>query len=418
MVLAVLIALLGPAACGETGRPGMGGRITLSVFWWGGPERARITEKVLSLYTKRHPNVTFKLRWQVNPGYYDKLAELAAGGNAPDLFQLDDNSLSDIAARGITRDLGTFIRDKTIDESRFLDGLAEYGTLNGIQFGVPSATNTMALFYDRTLVRGLGLAEPQLGWDYEQLITWAAGITRKSGGKVYGTMDPSGDYKALWIWLRSQGKELYHGSALGFTADDLTTWFNIWTAARTRGATPPAEIVAAADTSDITKQLVVTKQGATTFGWSNMLSELQQGTDHELGITAFPGNPQSQWARASQYWSIYKRTKHPAVVADVINFMVNNQSAGRILGTERGLPANLDIRARIMPSLSVAMQATVRYENAMAPRYGPTPAAPPKGHRQVRTLLLQAAQSVQWRRATSRQAATEFMGQAQTALGT
>ena len=50
--------------------------VELSIFWWGGEARAKLTEDALALYTKKHPNVTFKKTWQANQGYFDKLATL------------------------------------------------------------------------------------------------------------------------------------------------------------------------------------------------------------------------------------------------------------------------------------------------------------------------------------------------------
>ncbi|MBN1172432.1 MAG: carbohydrate ABC transporter substrate-binding protein [Micromonosporaceae bacterium] len=411
---------LSSAGCGDGfgAGSGSGKRIELSVLWWGGTERAAITEKVLHLYTAAHPNITFKTQWQANTGYHDKVTELAAGGEAPDIFQVDDNSLTEFAVRSIARDLSDVVGPgKAIDQSRFPESLAGYGNVNGQPFAVANSENTPALFYDKTVLSQLGMPEPQIGWSYDQLITWAETITKKSGQTVYGTMDPSADYKALWLWLRSQGKELYDGSRLGFTARDLERWFGLWADARKRGATPPPEIIAAANTSDTEKYLVVNQKGVTTFAWSNMLSELQKGTSHQLGLTAFPGDPKGQWARASQYWAIYKGSGHAAEAADVINFLVNDFAAGQILGTERGLPANLDVRERIAPLLSEPMQETIRYEREISSRFGPAPAPPPRGHTQVKTLLLQAAERVMWGTATQRQATSAFMTQAQAALG-
>ena len=31
--------------------------------------------------------------------------------------------------------------------------------------------------------------------------------------KIPGTQDPSADYKAFWVWLRQQGKDLYDGTS-------------------------------------------------------------------------------------------------------------------------------------------------------------------------------------------------------------
>jgi multiple sugar transport system substrate-binding protein len=413
---AVHLALRDSGDADDTGG-GSTGPVELTVFWWGGEKRAELTEKALDLYEQRHSNVRFKTTWQGNSGYYDKLATLAAGGNAPDIFQIDDNALSEYAERNITLDLSPYVKAGKIDISRFPESLAKYGQVHGKTVGIAAASNTPALVYDRTQVAKLGLPEPTTGMTWEALIDWAARVTERGGGKVFGTMDPSADYKALWMWLRQQGKELYSGSELGFTADDLARWFELWRGARERRAAPPADIIHAANSGDVTKQLVVTKQAATSFMWSNQVPELSKGTDHELAIIAYPGNPSAQWARASMYWSAYRTTRHKEVVADVIDFLVNDPEAGRILGTERGLNPNRDVLLEVAGGLDATGRVTVAFETDMARRFGAAPAPPPRGHGQIRTLLTQAAESVQYGRATPAKAAEDFVQQAKSIIG-
>jgi multiple sugar transport system substrate-binding protein len=72
------------------------GPVELTVFWWGGDARAQLTHQVLELYTKKHPNVTFKETWQANAGYIDKLNTNLAANSAADIFQLDDNMLGGV----------------------------------------------------------------------------------------------------------------------------------------------------------------------------------------------------------------------------------------------------------------------------------------------------------------------------------
>jgi multiple sugar transport system substrate-binding protein len=142
----------------------------------------------------------------------------------------------------------------------------------------------------------------------------------------------------LWLWLRAQGKELYDGAKLAFTPADAQRWFELWAGARARHATPSVNTIVAANNADNGTQPLLAKLALTAFGWSNTLAEMQRGTDHELGLTAYPGDPKSQWSRASMYWSIFSGSKHADVVADVINFFVNDSEAGKLIGTERGLP--------------------------------------------------------------------------------
>ncbi|GAA5187888.1 hypothetical protein GCM10023322_37240 [Rugosimonospora acidiphila] len=423
-----MLAVLGlgvPAAlvgCGS-GSSGSGkpkaedtGPVELSVFWWGAQARADITDQVLKLYTSKHPNVTFKQQWQGNAGYYDKLATMAAGGTAPDIFQIDDNGLTEYTTKGICLDLKPYV-GKEIKVDKFPASLANSGEVRGRVGGIAAAENTPAMFYDKTSVGQLGLTEPSVGMTWDQLIDWGTQVFDKSGGKLYGTMDPSGDYKALEVWLRQQGKDLYtQDGSFGFAADDLTGWFTLWSNAAAKKATPPADLIHNANSGDVAKQLIEVKKGATSFLWSNQLSALQAGTDHQLGLVTYPGDPKGEWARAAMFWSGYSGTKHKSTVVDVINFLANDPDAGKILGAERGLAPNLDVRSLVAPTLKSTDQTSVTFETGLASKFGPTPPVPPKGHSQVKTLLVTAAESVQYKKASPSAAASSFLSQAKAAI--
>ncbi|WP_173078174.1 ABC transporter substrate-binding protein [Phytohabitans rumicis] len=417
-VLAAVLLMTLAGCSGDPSPTGTGNqKVEIDVFWWGGEKRAELTEQALKLYTSRHPNVTFKNHWQGNQGYYDNLATEAAGPNGPDLFQIDDNYLTEYAERNVTLDLSPYVTSGALDLSKLPDSLAKYGQVGGRTVGVAGAENTPAMVYNRSLVKRLGVSEPSVGMTYEQLFEWATQITDRTDGAVAGTMDPSADYKALWLWLRAQGKELYAGKQMGFTAADLGAWFDMWKQARDSGAAPGAAVIKEANGGDVTKQLVATGRAATSFMWSNQLPELQRGTKDELALVSYPGDPKGQWARASMYWSVFRGTRYADTVVDVINFLVNDPEAGKILGTERGLSPNTDVRKVVGESLTdPTARATIAFENAITPRFGAAPAPPPKGHAKIRTLLTAAAESVQTGAKSPRQAADQFLNQANAVL--
>jgi len=415
---AVVPLVLGVAACGGTDGSGdPDAPVTIEFFWWGGEARAEITERALDLYEEKNPNVTINPTWQAFSGYYDKLATISAGGNAPDIFQIDDNGLAEYAGRNVTLDLTPFTGSGAIDISKHPESLTDYGQIGGKQVAVATGENTPALVYDKTVLAELGVPEPETGWTYEQFITWAADVTEKKGGDYWGTMDPSADYKALWLWLRSQGKEFYDGPKLAFTEADLASWFQLWLDAREKGATPPADVVHEAVSGSVADQLVVTGKGAASFMWSNQLSELGKATSNELGMVAYPGDPKGQWARASLYWAGSRTTEHPEIVADIIDFLVNDPEAAKIMGVDRGLPSNMDSRAEVESSLEDPyMKATVTFENELIPQMGPAPAPPPQGHGPLRSTLTTVAESVTYGQATPAEAAAEFFRQAAAGL--
>ena len=417
LLAAVLVAplLMAGAACGGDSA-GDSGKTELSVFWWGAQGRADLTDKALALYTTKHPDVTFKKTWQANQGYFDKLATLTAGGNAPDIFQIDDNYIAEYASRNVTLDLTPYKDSGKIDVSKWPESLWKYGVVDGKLAGLAFGENTQGLVYDKTLLKDNKLPEPKTGMSWADFISWAENVSKVA--KVPGTMDPSASYQAFWVWLRQQGKDLYAGKELGFTEQDVTGWFELWKGARDRKATPTADVIHEGNATDISKQLVVTGKAATSWVWANQMPELKKNTDHELGVVAYPGDPKAQWARASMYLSAARSSKHKDTAVDVINFLANDPEAGKILGTDRGLPSNLDIRQQVADTVTDPnMKQTIAVENELGKTFGPAPAVPLKGHSKVKTELVRIAEEVQYGRQTPAAGATAFVAAAKAAIG-
>ncbi|MEV4617843.1 ABC transporter substrate-binding protein [Asanoa sp. NPDC049573] len=407
LLAAVALALGG---CSAGAPAGASGPVTLSVFWWGDQARAQRTEAALKLYSTRHPGTIFKITWQGADGYYDRLATQAVGGNAPDLFQIDDARLVDYAGRGLLLDLTTPVTEGRIDVTGFPKGLADYGSVGGRVVGVAAGAETAALVYNRTLVKELGVAEPKTGMSYPQFLAWAARVTRASGGDVAGTADASGDLDAFWMWLRAQGRELYRGAGLGFQRDDAARWFAMWQEARWDDATPPAG-------GPTGERALVQGRTAAAFGWAGEFAGWQDQVDDDLGLVACPGDPRAQWPRASYYWAGYRGTREPEAVADVIDFLANDPQAGRVLGDDRGFAPNLEVRETNAADLAEGPARTaLAFESAVADKIGPSPAPPPPAHAEVRTLLAAAAARVAAEKSTPGEAGADFYKKATAAL--
>ncbi|MET0417983.1 MAG: extracellular solute-binding protein, partial [Actinoplanes sp.] len=230
--LAVPLLLGGAVACGsdDDASADPNAPVEISIFWWGAEKRAELTDQALALYTKKHPNVTFKKTWQANQGYFDKLATLTAGGNAPDIFQIDDNYISEYAGRNVTLDLTSYAADGKLDVTKFPESLKKYGEVDGKLVGVAMGENTQGLVYDKTVLDKNKLPAPTTGMSWQDFITWAATVTKTA--KLPGTQDASAVYQALWVYLRQEGKDLYKGNQLAFDEADMTKWFQLWKGAR------------------------------------------------------------------------------------------------------------------------------------------------------------------------------------------
>jgi multiple sugar transport system substrate-binding protein len=425
LAAAAVLTVLVTAACGggsrasdqEAGAPPVTDEpVTLEVAWWGGPARAEITQQVLDLYTQKHPNVTFTTQWQGYSGYYDKINTSAAGRNAPDIIQIDNRVLREYSGKGVIAELDAWV-GSTLKTDGVDPRLMDTGRVDGKLYAVPLASNTQSYVVDRTVVEPLGLLPPETGWaSWEEFGDWAARVSEATGRSVWGVRDESADLGGFEFWLRQQGKDLYDGQRLGFTEDDAARWLEMWAGFREQGAASPAEIAQPANSGDITKNTVITKQTAVTYSWDNQFTEVSKATDHELMLVPLPGPAEGAYIRSSQYFTAYAGGDNVGTAVDVINFFVNDPEAGAILGTERGIPPNDSVRSAIEPNFSDELKYVMAYDERVTAKAGPTPPVPAQGDTQVRQLLITAAENAGFGRMTPREAAAELVAQATAEL--
>ena len=106
-------------------------------------------------------------------------------------------------------------------------------------------------------------------------------------------------------------------------------------------------------------------------------------------------------------------------LAAVLNFLANDPDAGKILGTDRGLPSNLDVRKLVADTTTDPnMKQTIAVQTDLGTKFGPnSPSVPPKGHSKVKTELIRIAESVTYGRETPAQGAKDFVTAAKAAIG-
>src|SRR5215211_3736460 len=101
---ALLSLLSGCSALGSlTGGRGAGG--TLQVAWWGGNDRAQRTQKVMDSYSQKNAQWKFTSQFSDFFSYWDKINTQAAGGQLPDIFQMDMRYIGQFQSKGLIADL-------------------------------------------------------------------------------------------------------------------------------------------------------------------------------------------------------------------------------------------------------------------------------------------------------------------------
>ena len=377
----------------------------LRAFWWGNPDRDRRTRALLEAYSKKTGLVIAAeaLGWG---DYWTKLGTQVAGGNAPDLFQMDYRYLFEYARRDTLLPL-----DALLPLPDFSAGDRNGGKVDGKLYGVSLGSNSKAMAYDVDMLAKAGAKSLDMAWTWDDFGRIAAEVSKINPGKYWGSSDNSRWEQGFEQWLNQRGKALYGADGkVGFTPDDVTAWFDLWDKYRKAGAIPPAE-VGATNNGKIEEYELTRGLAAMSFANSNQIVAFQGLNKNKLAISPFPrdrGGASGHYIKPAMMMSISARSKAPEDAAKLINFMVTDPEGVKLLGIERGVPCSAAARTILGPELDALGKMQVDYVAALGRNAVPLPPPPPKGAGEIENLLKRVADSVAFGKTSVKEGAQQF----------
>ncbi|NYI04889.1 ABC transporter substrate-binding protein [Allostreptomyces psammosilenae] len=409
--LAAIVVLGATAACGG-GSGSDDGRVTLRYSWWGNADRAELMQQAIDLFEQQNPNIDVQPTFSEYEAYWQKLATESAGGGAPDVMQMDVSYLREYSDKNVLLDLASGEAAANLNTDDFRGGLATAGEIDGQLFGVPVGGNTFTLVYNPAAFEEAGAPAPEAGWSWEQF--WQTYETFGPDAEVKAGADYTGIIWVLELQLRQQGASLFtEEGELGFTREQFKEYLEQGERLRQDGlAVDPQKIVEVKPISPLGSGL-----DASEFTWDNFLVRFAGETDAELELAPVPTfDPANtgQYLKPSLMLSASARTEHPAEAAKLIDFLINDVEAGKILGANRGLPAtNAQFEAVELEGVDAAVAA---YEESVADALQPAPPVPPAGAGSIEALLLRVTEDLSFGEISVDEAVDQFFSEAEDIL--
>ena len=371
---------LGLAACGNGGEPG-GSSKDIQFAWWGNDERDRRTRDAIAAFQASTKGV--KVRPQVTnwDGYWDKMATQTAGGNPPDLIQMDYAYITEYAKRNTLLALDEFIPEK-LGIADFDEHSLNSGKVDGKLYGATMGINSVALFYNKTTLQKSGLEMPDDTMTWSQFADLAKQVAAKNPGN-FGTPNGLLSDVPFECWLRQRGKSFFtEKGELGFEPADFVEWMTYWDELSKAKAAIPAE-VETASSGDVSDAPILTGKAAFAFMWSNQLTALTAATKDEIGIHMFPQGdaPDSrpgQFYKASMLLSISAKTDGRDTALELANALLTEPEIAGKLGFERGVPPSPKVRDALVAKATPAERATAEYIQGIEDKIGDPQAPPPQ----------------------------------------
>jgi len=315
--------------------------VTLDLVWWGNDSRAEMYQQAIDVFEEKHPNITVNGNFADFPSYWNARSTEVAAKSLPDVMQFDQANLIQYGTKGALLDLAPYLDDQ-LDLSTMDDIIADAGKISGTQVGTPVGTGTLALFVNPALAAAAGVdpLDPDYTWD--DLNEWIqkvtdAGTANAAGSPVYGGYDQGITSWFFLQWLLQKGVEPFDEDGKpNFTQDDIVDWMDLMTPFREAGSYfPPDRATQIAPADGFAQQ-----ETASSLTWDSFFARY---TDIE-GLQTLPVPTGPKGDKDVFYTVLHlagaANTKHPAEVAELLDFFANDPEVAKIFGTSRGVPAS------------------------------------------------------------------------------
>ena len=263
-----------------------------------------------------------------------------ATGQAPDIIAVDNPEHALFSSRGAFLDLTDMIKGSTvIKPENYFPGPLKSVEWDGKYYGVPKATNTIALYYNKDMFKAKGLDpnKPPQTWD--ELVEDARKLTDPAKN-VYGLAfsakaSEEGTFQFL-PWAQMGGGGYEHINADG-AVKALETWKTI---IDEKLASPDSMTRGQWDSTGTFNS----GNAAMAISGPWELERMTQEAKFDWGVALLPV-PQEGAERSSAMgdfnWAIFSSTKHPAEAFKALEYFVSQDD--KLFKNFGQLPARSDI---------------------------------------------------------------------------
>lgn len=408
--------LLIATACapGSQNRSSSEGETALRISTWGNDSRLKLTEQAVEEFAKANPGIKVTVENSEWGSYWDKLATTTAGNNSPDVIQMDESYIAAYGSRGALLNLDE--AKATLDVSAMDAKVLDTGKVDGALVGAPIGTANFSVAVNPKVLQDAGVAMPDdKTWTWDDLAETSAQVTAKLGAKgVYGFDGFGVGTAELGAWARQRGEEVWptDGQA-GVSAGTITSFFDYANRLIETKAAPKAALQVENATAGLDSSLFATNKAAYHLLFHSQISAFGTVSGTELKLLRLPaqnsGESPKMVNKASMYWSIGARTEHQEAAAKLVDYLMTDPTATKLLTTERGIPAIPAVQDDIAPLLDAQAKVALDFSKVIAPELVAAPQVTPANASGFSVEFSTIGTDVLFGRSTSADAATKTL---------
>ncbi|MCM1257451.1 MAG: ABC transporter substrate-binding protein [Roseburia sp.] len=330
----------------------------LTISWWGGDSRHEATQKAIEAFQTKYPGITVEATYGAWDGWEEKMATAFSAGSAQDVNQINWNWITQYDSDGSTflnMDDYKDVFDQSQVDSKWLEMCkASDGSLAGI----PISMTGRIFYWDKTTFDEVGVALPTSLEDLK-----AAGEAFKAKGDDYYPLC-LGEYDRMILmvyYLESKyGKDWVTGSTLNYSKEEIVDGLEFIQSLEDAHVIPSIATIAGDGASSIDQNPKwIDGRYAGIWEWdssASKFSDAAEGREIVVGdyFSDF-GDNKGGFAKVSMCWAVNAKTEHPKEAAMLVEYLMNDEEAAKILTSERGIPVSKSALAASQADLNATV---------------------------------------------------------------
>jgi multiple sugar transport system substrate-binding protein len=288
--------------------------------------------KLIEDYQKEHPNVKIERTYVPFADIKNKLLLGSAAGQLPDIVWIDNPDHQAFAASGILADITKEVKDWG-QADKYFKGPWSSTMYKDKNYGVPTSSNNLALFYNADLLDAAGVKPPA---NWQELQDAAKSLTKNG---VYGfgasaIRNEQGMFQFLpFIW--QSGSDLNSFNSPG-TVEALKLWKGM-----VDGGMMSKEVLSQ-DQQAVMLQFIAGKVAMVVNGtWQ--LPLVTKDAKFKWGVVPLPSNKQGGTILGGENWAITSTSKVKDTAWDLIKYSQDPARLKDYLIASGRLPSRIDM---------------------------------------------------------------------------
>jgi multiple sugar transport system substrate-binding protein len=203
------------AGCGRSSRK-------KQIKFWGVGREGDVAATLIRGFEQEHPDIEVNVQKMPFTAAHEKLLTAYAGDTLPDIGQLGNTWIPELAALDALEPLdGYAAASKEIPLDDYFEGILASNRLDQTLFGIPWYVDTRLLYYRRDLLRQAGFNDPPQTW--QQWSDMLGAIKNLVGRDRYSILLPVNEFEPLLVLgLQMPTELLRDGGRWGnFRSDDF-----------------------------------------------------------------------------------------------------------------------------------------------------------------------------------------------------